>query len=149
MPPRFAGVPVQSAKAYLLGKRNKSHTTVFSPCRTVQNDEISTNQRFGSTGHSRQISTLRSAGRLRSVFRATRTLYYHPGHTKNETLPTRTTPLPAVGSLRSAICLLGQGQGLPGRSGRGSSPESGDNMSSADATVNIRWYGGREVSEPA
>ena len=75
MPPRSAGMFIRSAAAYLLGKRNESPTTVFSPCRTVQNDEISTNQRFGSTGHSRQISTLRSAGRLRSVFRATRTLY--------------------------------------------------------------------------
>ena len=96
MPPRSAGMFIRSAAAYLLGKRNKSHTTVFSLCRTVQNDEISPKQGFGSTGHSRQISTLRSAGRLRSVFRATRTLYYHPGHTKNpfETDLIRTTPLP-------------------------------------------------------
>ena len=97
-PPRFAGMFIRSAAAYLLGKRNESHTTVISPCRTVQNDEISPKQGFGSTGHSRQISTLRSAGSLQSAICAIRMLYYHPGCTNSllETPPTRSTPLPAL-----------------------------------------------------
>ena len=69
----------------------------------MQNGEISPKQGFGSTGHSRQISTLRSAGSLQSAICATRMLYYRPGRTNSlfETPPTHTTPLPALLLLQS------------------------------------------------
>ena len=97
-PSRSAGMFIRTAAACLLGIRDESHTAVFSRCRTVQHDEISTDQRFGCTGRSRDISTLRSAGSLRSAISATRMLYYRPGCTNSllETPPTRSTPLPVL-----------------------------------------------------
>jgi hypothetical protein len=65
-------------------------------------------------GRSREISTLRYAGRLRIVFRVTRMLYNRPGYTNIlfETPLIRTTPLPTL-LLICGVSKVSQFEGAP------------------------------------
>eukprot|EP00966_Prymnesium_polylepis_P104297 2415595-Prymnesium_polylepis.1 len=76
-PSRSAGMFIRSAAAYLLGKRNESHTTVFSPRRTAPNTACR-KPRLRLTGRVSLSTRSCAAGELPYAVFATQTVYYHP-----------------------------------------------------------------------